>query len=55
MLLRRLMQHVREQDGFAVATDFVMLVAGILMAFQPTDGSAMGLAKFATFATARIA
>ncbi len=54
MLLRRVMQHLRDQSGFAVATDFVMVVAGILMAFQPTDWSAMGLAELATFATARI-
>ncbi len=37
MLLRRVTQHVKEQNWFAVALDFVIVVAGILIAFQITE------------------
>ncbi len=40
MLLRRLMQHVKDQNWFVVALDFAMVVAGILIAFQVTDWAA---------------
>ena len=34
MLLRRLMQHVRDQNWFAVGLDFIIVVSGVLFAFQ---------------------
>ena len=37
MLLRRITQHVREQNWFAVIIDFCIVVIGILIAFQITD------------------
>lgn len=37
MILRRLSQHVRDQNWFAVALDFCIVVAGILIAFQITS------------------
>lgn len=37
MLLRRISQHVKEQNWFAVAIDFFIVVAGILIAFQITS------------------
>ena len=37
MLLRRITQHVKEQNWFAVALDFFIVVAGILIAFQITN------------------
>ena len=37
MLLRRITKHVREQNWFAVALDFFIVVAGILIAFQITE------------------
>ena len=37
MLLRSITQHVREQNWFAVFLDFVIVVAGILIAFQITN------------------
>jgi len=37
MLLRSLTKHVREQNWFAVALDFFIVVAGILIAFQITN------------------
>ena len=40
MILRRLTQHVKDQNWFAVALDFVIVVAGILIAFQITHWSA---------------
>lgn len=40
MLLRRVKQHVKDQNWFAVALDFAMVVAGILIAFQITDWAA---------------
>ena len=39
MLLRRLTQHVKDQNWFAVALDFFIVVAGILIAFQITNWS----------------
>ena len=39
MLLRSLTKHVREQNWFAVALDFLIVVAGILIAFQITNWS----------------
>ena len=37
MLLRRVTQHVKAQNWFAVALDFAIVVAGILIAFQITN------------------
>lgn len=37
MILRRLTKHVNDQNWFAVALDFVIVVAGILLAFQITS------------------
>ena len=34
MLLRRITQHVKDQNWFAVALDFFIVVVGILIAFQ---------------------
>ncbi len=36
LILRRISQHVKDQNWFAVALDFVIVVAGILIAFQIT-------------------
>lgn len=37
MLLRRITKHVQDQNWFAVALDFVIVVVGILIAFQITN------------------
>lgn len=37
MLLRRVTKHVKDQNWFAVALDFVIVVVGILIAFQITN------------------
>lgn len=37
MLLRRITQHVKDQNWFAVALDFFIVVVGILIAFQITN------------------
>lgn len=37
MLLRRITQHVKDQNWFAVVLDFVIVVVGILIAFQITN------------------
>ena len=37
MRLRSLTKHIREQNWFAVALDFVIVVVGILIAFQITN------------------
>ena len=37
MLLRRLTQHVKSQNWFAVFLDFFIVIAGILIAFQITN------------------
>lgn len=39
MILRRLTQHVKDQNWFAVCLDFFIVVAGILIAFQITNWS----------------
>jgi hypothetical protein len=39
MILRRLTQHVKDQNWFAVALDFLIVVVGILIAFQITNWS----------------
>lgn len=39
MLLRRITKHVKEQNWFAVGLDFVIVVVGILIAFQITNWS----------------
>lgn len=39
MRLRHITQHVKEQNWFAVALDFVIVVFGILIAFQITNWS----------------
>lgn len=40
MILRRITKHVKDQNWFAVALDFVIVVVGILIAFQITNWSA---------------
>ena len=37
MILRRITQHVKNQNWFAVILDFLIVVAGILIAFQITN------------------
>lgn len=37
MLLRRIITHVKDQNWFAVVLDFVIVVLGILIAFQITN------------------
>ncbi len=37
MILRRITQHVKDQNWFAVGLDFFIVVAGILIAFQITN------------------
>jgi len=39
MLLRRISKHVKDQNWFAVALDFFIVVVGILIAFQITNWS----------------
>lgn len=39
MLLRRITKHVKDQNWFAVFLDFVIVVVGILIAFQITNWS----------------
>jgi len=39
MILRRITQHVKDQNWFAVGLDFVIVVTGILIAFQITNWS----------------
>jgi hypothetical protein len=34
MLLRRIIEHVKKQEWTAIAIDFLIVVAGILIAFQ---------------------
>lgn len=40
MILRRITEHVKAQNWTAVALDFVIVVVGILLAFQITEWSA---------------
>jgi hypothetical protein len=40
VILRRLTQHVKDQNWFAVGLDFFIVVAGILIAFQITNWNA---------------
>ena len=40
MILRRITKHVRDQNWFAVGLDFLIVVLGILLAFQITQWSA---------------
>ena len=40
MLLRRVIDHVRDQNWFAVALEFVIVVSGVLLAFQVSEWSA---------------
>lgn len=38
MLLRRVMEHVRAQNWFAIAIDFVIVVVGVFVGLQwPAD------------------
>lgn len=37
MILRRLTKHIKDQNWFAVGLDFVIVVVGILIAFQITN------------------
>jgi hypothetical protein len=39
MILRRLTKHIKDQNWFAVGLDFVIVVVGILIAFQITNWS----------------
>ncbi len=45
MLLRNISKHVKEQNWFAVALDFFIVVAGILIAFQITNWNEARQAK----------
>jgi hypothetical protein len=54
MILRRLSQHIKDQSWFAVALDFVIVVAGILLAFQVTNWSEVRAEK-AALARAEVA
>lgn len=45
MILRRLTQHVREQNWFAVLLDFFIVVLGILIAFKITTWNEQQQAK----------
>ena len=45
MILRRLTKHVKDQNWFAVGLDFVIVVLGILIAFQITNWSASRKAR----------
>lgn len=40
MILRRIAEHVRNQNWFAVGIEFLIVVVGVLMAFQVTEWSA---------------
>jgi hypothetical protein len=40
MLLRRITKHVKDQNWFAVFLDFIIVVVGILIAFQITNWAA---------------
>jgi hypothetical protein len=40
MISRRVMEHVKAQNWFAVAVDFIIVVVGILLAFQVTEWAA---------------
>jgi hypothetical protein len=40
MILRRFMQHVREQEWFAVWIDLLVVVIGIFLGLQVTDWNA---------------
>jgi len=42
MILRRVTKHVREQNWLAVALDFLIVVSGILIAFQITSWAEAG-------------
>mgnify|MGYP006866152529 CR=1 FL=1 len=37
MILRRITQHIKEQNWFAVVLDFIIVILGILIAFQITN------------------
>lgn len=39
MILRRITKHVKDQNWFAVVLDFLIVVVGILIAFQITNWS----------------
>jgi endonuclease III-like uncharacterized protein len=39
MILRSLTKHIKDQNWFAVGLDFVIVVTGILIAFQITNWS----------------
>lgn len=41
MLLRRLSGHIKEQDWFAVATDFVIVVTGVVLGIQVANWNAV--------------
>nr|WP_297350123.1 hypothetical protein [uncultured Glaciecola sp.] len=53
MLLRSITKHIKEQNWFAVTLDFVIVVVGILLAFQITSWSDAQQEK-AAFARAEI-
>jgi len=37
MILRRITEHVKSQNWFAVAVEFVIVVAGVFMGLQVQD------------------
>lgn len=45
MLLRRITKHVKDQNWFAVALDFVIVVAGILLALQVSNWNSARLER----------
>lgn len=45
MLLRRITKHVKDQNWFAVFIDFIIVVVGVLMAFQITEWSQLKAEK----------
>jgi hypothetical protein len=45
MILRRLTQHVKDQNWFAVGLDFVIVVVGVFLGFQVTEWNAQRLAR----------
>lgn len=39
MLLRRITEHVKNQNWFAVALDFLIVVVGLLIVFQISENT----------------
>ena len=43
MILRRFTQHIKEQNGFAVGLDIIVVVVGIFLGMQVTEWNDYGL------------